>query len=157
MALSSIRDPAIKFLVAELDACRLDPCTSSDDVIETYKNNAAIGEQLRGYIATNQPKGNWQTYWNRLKKNYLNKFENLNPSRAAPGPAPTAAIVRQPAECTRATEVLSGGAHSRLLGKSILPLSSCYYPSSPGGPQGCASMQCSRCGSSALRSLFRLR
>jgi hypothetical protein len=81
-------DEAIKFLTEELRSKRLDPRADSSDVIELYKSIPIVGSQLLEYVATAKAKTNWVTYWSRLRKEYLNKYENLNPARDGLGPEP---------------------------------------------------------------------
>jgi hypothetical protein len=85
-------DIAIKFLLQELTDRKLDPRTDSESVLDTYKNDPTISEeirsQLKSYVATKKGKGNWQSYWCRLRRTYLNEFQNLDPARNGLGPGP---------------------------------------------------------------------
>ncbi|KAG7371723.1 hypothetical protein IV203_017865 [Nitzschia inconspicua] len=87
-------DIAVRFLEKELKNKRLDPRTDSDTVIETYIDDTGVTQEIRDqlseYVATKKSKQNWQSYWYKLRKAYLNEFENLDPARNAPGPSPVA-------------------------------------------------------------------
>lgn len=73
-------DAAIKFLKKKLEDKTLDPPSTSEEVICKFEGDPLVGAQLRSYVASKKEKGNFQTYWNRLRKSYLNKFENLDPA-----------------------------------------------------------------------------
>ena len=85
-------DLAIKFLIQQLTDKKLDPRLDSESVIDLYKNDTTIREEIRhqltSYISTTKLKSSWQSYWYRLRRCYLNEFENLDPARNGPGPGP---------------------------------------------------------------------
>jgi hypothetical protein len=85
-------DQAIKFLTLELGKKKLDPRLDSQTVLDLYKDDGSVTPEVRqqfsDYCATKKSKAAWQSYWSRLRKIYLNEFENLNPTRNGPGPGP---------------------------------------------------------------------
>lgn len=85
-------DSAIKFISSQLKAKKLDPRSDSDTVIELYTEDESISQeirdQLKAYVATKKSRGNWQSYWYRLRRSYLNQYKNLDPYREGPGPGP---------------------------------------------------------------------
>ncbi|KAG7340754.1 hypothetical protein IV203_024297 [Nitzschia inconspicua] len=80
--------------IVEKQAFRPSVRTDSDTVIETYIDDTGVTQEIRDqlseYVATKKSKQNWQSYWYKLRKAYLNEFENLDPARNAPGPSPVA-------------------------------------------------------------------